>query len=130
MELHIQHSKTTSLFLLSVLAIGVADLHAASLSATSTFTDTLVSPGEYQYDLTLNNTGTTTIGTFWFSWIPGAGFMGVSPTSVMSPAGWTDTITNTGPSIQWLAAAPICPGPSLTGVLLDITMTPAHFMCR
>jgi hypothetical protein len=82
----------------------------------------------FQYDLTLNNAGTTTIGTFWFSWIPGAGFMGASPTNVMSPTGWTDTITNRGASIQWLAATPIAPGTSVTGFIFDSTMTPAQFL--
>ena len=77
-----------------------------------------VSPGVFQYHLTLNNTGTTSIGTFWFSWIPGAGFMGVSPTNVMSPAGWTDTVTNGGASIYLaqtfmylsLRTIPVCDG--------------------
>jgi hypothetical protein len=58
-----------------------------------------VSPRLFQYDRTLNNTETTTIGTFCFSWIPGTGFMGVSRTNLMSPAGWTDTVTNGGASI-------------------------------
>jgi hypothetical protein len=54
--------------------------------------------------------------------------MGVSPTNVMSPAGWTDTVTNSGGSIQWLAAAPIAPGTRVTGFIFDSTMTPAQFM--
>jgi hypothetical protein len=78
-----------------------------------------VSPGVFQYDLTLNNTGTTAIGTSWFS---------VSPTNVMSPAGWTDTLTNTGASIQWLTATPIAPGTSVSGFIFDSTVTPAQFM--
>jgi hypothetical protein len=54
--------------------------------------------------------------------------MGVGPTNVMSPAGWTDTLTNTDASIQWLTAAPIAPGTSVTGFIFDSTMTPAQFM--
>jgi hypothetical protein len=46
----------------------------------------------------------------------------------MSPAGWTDTLTNTGASIQWLAAAPIAPGTSVRGFTFDSTMSPAQFM--
>jgi hypothetical protein len=57
---------------------------AAGLDATATYTDALLSNGEYQYDLTLKNTGTTTIGTYWFAWIPGAGFLSAPPTDVMS----------------------------------------------
>jgi len=116
------------LLLLAVFLAASVSIRADGLDATASYTDMQVSPGVFQYDLTLNNTGTTTIGTFWFSWIPGAGFMGVSPTNVMSPAGWTDTVTNCGVSIQWLAAAPIAPGTSVTGFNFDSPVTPAQFM--
>ena len=59
------------LLLVVVFLAASAAIRANGLDATATYTDMLVSPGVYQYDLTLNNTGTTTIGTFWFSWIPG-----------------------------------------------------------
>ena len=111
MKVWAKYSNKLLLLLAVFLAASVA-IRADGLDATATYTNMQVSPGVFQYDLTLNNTGTTTIGTFWFSWIPGAGFMGVSPTNVMSPAGWTDTLTNTGASIQWLTAAPIAPGTS------------------
>jgi hypothetical protein len=119
---------TKFLLLLVVFLAASVSIRANGLDATATYTDMSVSPGVFQYDLTLNNMGTTTIGTFWFSWIPGAGFMGVSPTNVMSPAGWTDTITNSGASIQWLAATPIAPGTSVTGFIFDSTMTPTQFL--
>src|SRR5580693_10561485 len=97
-------------------------LFASGIDATATFTDSLVSPGVYQYDLTLNNTGTTTIGTFWFSWIPFDNFMPVSPTSIVTPTGWQEVITSGGPSdgfaIQWIAKAPaddLAAGGSLSG---------------
>jgi hypothetical protein len=108
-------------------------LFASGIDATATFTDSLVSPGVYQYDLTLNNTGTTTIGTFWFSWIPGADFMPVSPTSIVSPTGWGDTVTTGGPpdgfAIQWTANASaddLAAGGSLPGFMFDSTLTPAE----
>jgi hypothetical protein len=102
-------------------------LLASSIDATATFTDSLISPGEYQYDLTLNNTGTTTIGTFWFSWIPGAGFMSVSPTSVESPTGWSDVLTNSSAAIQWTTTSDLlAAGDSLSGFEFDSTMTPAQ----
>jgi hypothetical protein len=98
-------------------------LLASGIDASATFTDSLISPGENRYDLTLNNTGTTTIGTFWFSWIPGDNFMPVSPTSIDSPAGWQQMITNGGPSggfaIQWTADTPandLAAGSSLGGL--------------
>jgi PEP-CTERM motif len=54
--------------------------------------------------------------------------MGVTPTDVMSPAGWVDTITNSGASIRWVASSPIAAGTSVTGFIFDSTMTPTQFM--
>lgn len=115
--------------LLLVLAVSLAvalTIRANGLDGTATYTDTLVSPGVFQYDLTLTNTGTTTIGTFWFSWIPGAGFMSAAPTNVMSPAGWADAITNGGMSIQWTTSSLLAAGGTETGFTFDSTMTPAQ----
>jgi hypothetical protein len=104
-----------------------SSLFGSSIDATATFTDSLISPGDYQYDLTLNNTGTTTIGTFWFSWIPGAGFMSVSPTNVESPTGWSDVLTNSSSAIQWTTTSDLlAAGDSLSGFEFDSTMTPAQ----
>lgn len=98
-----------------------------SILATATYTDSMVSPGVFQYDLTLNNTGTTTIGTFWFSWIPGAGFLPVAPTDVMSPSGWNDVLTNGNDAIQWTTTTNLLmPGDSVGGFMFDSTMTPAQ----
>jgi hypothetical protein len=103
------------------------NLFASGIDATATYTDSEISPGDFQYDLTLNNTGTTTIGTFWFSWIPFAGFMSVSPTDVASPTGWSDVITNGGGAIQWTTTtALLASGDSLSGFDFDSTMTPAQ----
>jgi hypothetical protein len=69
-----------------------------------------IATGDYRYTITLKDTGTTTIGTFWFSWIPGEDFMPVKPLGVTAPAGWTDAITNMGSNdgfaIQWTASSP------------------------
>jgi hypothetical protein len=112
---------------LSMLVMaGALQLHAGLL-ATATFTDTQPTPGQFDYDLTLNNTGTTTIGTFWFSWIPGAGFMSATPTSVQSPTGWTDNLTNSGAAIQWVTTTNLlAPGASESGFMFDSTLSPAQ----
>jgi len=104
----------------------------ASEMATATYTVKQLSPSSFEYDLTLDDTGTTDIGTFWFSWIPGEGFLGTLPTSVSDPAGWTDMITNGGLmdgfAIQWVAGpgAALLPGQSLSGYKFDSALTPAQ----
>ncbi len=102
-----------------------AELASATLSSTQT------SPTTWLYSIQLNDTGTTNIGTFWFSWIPGEDFMGSVPTDVSSPAGWNDNITHGGASdgyaIQWLAGGgdAITPGGSLAGFSFESSVSPA-----
>jgi len=111
--------------LAGLLFVVSVNLDAGTLSATATFTDTPESPGVYDYDLTLNNTGTTDIGTFWFAWIPGDNFMTVAPTDVQSPAGWTANVIP-GFSIQWLDSGSLGQGTSQSGFEFESTLTPAQ----
>ena len=100
---------------------------ATNPTATATYTDTMISPGEFQYNITLNNTGAVPIGVYWFSWVPGAGFLSEQPTSVMSPSGWMDQITNNGAAIMWTSSSsPLAGGGTLTGFSFDSTETPAQ----
>jgi hypothetical protein len=79
-------------------------------SASATITVKQLDQSHYQYTITLSDTGSTSIGTFWFAWVPGEDFLASSPTSITAPAGWTDAITNEGASdgfaIQWRASSP------------------------
>jgi len=107
-------------------------LHAG-LIASATLSESQINSNTFHYDLTLNDQGTTTIGTFWFSWIPGANFMPVSPTSISSPSGWNAIVTHGGAgdgfAIQWTASSPsqdLTAGHSLSGFSFDSTATPAQ----
>jgi hypothetical protein len=120
------------LLLSGLICAAGPSLFASGIDATATFTDSQVSPGVNQYNLTLNDTGSTTIGTFWFSWIPGSDFMPVSPTDITAPSGWQDVVTHGGAgdgyAILWTASTPandLAPGSSLSGFSFDSTLTPA-----
>ena len=107
--------------------LGAVPAWAANPAATASYTDTLLSPGEYQYNITLNNTGAGPIGVYWFSWVPGAGFLSAKPTNVMSPSGWTDQMTNNGAAIRWMSSSSsLAGGGKLTGFSFDSTETPAQ----
>ena len=110
-----------------------APAFAAGVSATATFSATAdpSGAGVYDYSMTLNNTGTTTIGTFWFAWVPGAGFLPDPATNVSSPAGWGDVLTNTGHAIQWTSTTSLlAPGASLSGFLFDSIDSPAQLLAK
>ncbi len=69
---------------------------AQTTSAAATINLVSQGSGVYNYDIDLQNTGTTTLKTFWFSWIPGFNFMPDSPTNISAPTSWTDIITGSG----------------------------------
>ena len=100
----------------------------ASILATATYTSTPAGANGYLYDLTLTNTGTTTIGTFWFGWIPGAGFLSSAPTNIINPAGWNDVLTNANQAIQWTTLTLLNPGQALSGFEFDSQETPTQLL--
>ena len=91
---------------------------AGIIGANAVITDT-PDGANFDYTITMRNTGTDNIGTFWFGWVPGEDFMKSSPLSVTNPTGWVDQVTNGGAgdgfAIQWKAstAPAFTPGSSL-----------------
>lgn len=100
-----------------VVAVGAA---TARGSETATGTIQLASTAmvndqtQYTYDLSLTNTSTdgSTVGTFWFAWIPGESYLATNPISVTFPSGWEDgpdsqlvggALGEKGASIEWQA---------------------------
>ena len=119
--------------ILSLPLLALAGLPAsASLIGTATITPSQIDATHYHYALVLNDTGTTTIGTFWFAWKPGQDYMPVQPTDILSPANWSEMVTGGGAgdgfAIQWVAAAgsELAAGASLAGFSFDSTATPAQ----
>ncbi len=118
-----------SCLLLGMVAALTSTSLAAGISATATLSETQASAGLYNYALTLNNTGTTSIGTFWFAWVPGAGFLTTTPSSISSPAGWTEINTNAGDAIQWTSTTSLlAAGQSLSGFNFTSTESPTQLL--
>ena len=100
-------------------------------SASATFTFVPNGP-TFDYSITLNDTGTTPIGTFWFAWdyVPDQDLMTSQPINVGSPIGWSAFVTHlpgTGYGIEWIAGsgAALTAGNSLTGFTFSSPDTPA-----
>jgi len=84
----------------------------------------------YQYNMTINDIGTTAIGTVWYSWIPGYDFMDALPTNLSAPTGWSVGYFGGEPgdgySVQFVAnSGGIAAGNSLSGFKFTSTDTPA-----
>jgi len=85
----------------------------------------------FNYSLTLHNTGTTNIGSFWLGWIPGEDFLPTTPTNILKPSGWSATLNGggvgDGHSIEFIdGGAPLAPGASLSGFGFTTNDTPAQ----
>jgi hypothetical protein len=116
---------TRLLVLLAMVLLAAPALFANEI-AVATYTDSQVSPGVFQYDVTLTDTGTTKIGTFWFGWIPGVGFLSAMPTSIVDPTGWNAQLTEPF-SILFTTATPLSPGGSAV-FQFNSTETPAQLL--
>lgn len=78
---------------------------------------------DWNYTVTLTNSSASTVslGTFWFTWVPGEDFEPDKPVSETAPSGWeVNAIThggaNDGYAIRWeatSAANDLAPGQSL-----------------
>jgi hypothetical protein len=120
---------------LSVGMIAATANASPIIGPTATVQSSALGGGEFDYKITLTDPASSPapIGTFWFSWVPGLDFMDKAPLSVISPAGWTDKVTNAGPTdgfaIQWVAspAGVLMPGNSLTFEFISTEM-PAQLM--
>src|SRR3954467_14080982 len=106
---------------LAAAALNSASPAWAAIGATATIS-TSQATAPYTYSITLHNTGTTNIGSFWFAWNPsGYDFLATAPLSVTPPAGWTDTITNLYPGydgygLEFVAGSSLlAPGGTLGG---------------
>jgi hypothetical protein len=87
---------------IGILVAATAGMASASETGTATIGATPLGGGVFQYNLALTNTSTdgSTIGTFWFSWIPGVDYMEAKPTNITAPAGWISPITGANNSFD------------------------------
>ncbi|MGC8540830.1 MAG: PEP-CTERM sorting domain-containing protein [Phycisphaerae bacterium] len=127
----------------AALALGILGTATASAygsetaSATIALASTAVVSGQtqYTYDLSLTNTSAdgSTVGTFWFAWIPGQSYLASNPITVSSPTGWEDgpdsqsvggALKEKGASIEWQSissAGYLGAGKSLSGFSFTTT---------
>lgn len=103
----------------------------AATSASGSLSSQQLGPNSYEYSLTLQNTGTTPIKTFWFGWIVYLGaypydLLPSAPTTVVSPSGWNGAaLLNDGGfspgkyGIEWTSATGLAAGAALSGFKFD-----------
>ena len=102
----------------------------AALSASAILTPQQLGPDSWRYSITLYDTGSTSIGMWWFAWAPSENFMPTAPTNIMPPPGWSSSDTNFGSSdghaILWTPTTPLAAGESLSGFQFDSASSPTE----
>jgi hypothetical protein len=95
-----------------------------SEAASATINGVSAGNGTFNYTVSLTDTGTTSIGTYWFAWIPGQDYLDTPPTNIVAPAGWSDVITNGGAGDGYAIRFIAGPGSELTtGNALNFSFT-------
>lgn len=83
-----------TLALAAALAVSTVNSRAQA-DASAQITYQALGGGVYDYTLTLNNTGSSPLQTFWFAWDANYNydFMTAYPTSIGAPSGWTGSVS-------------------------------------
>jgi len=123
-------SKRAALFLVGLAGAVWQARAMGALNASAILMPQQLGPSDWRYSLTLHDTGSTAIGSFWFSWIPGENFMATAPSAISSPATWSGSPMNFGASdghsILWSGSTPIAAGRSLSGFRFDSASSPGQ----
>ena len=88
--------------LVAVGALAASIVSAGAQSATATISG-VQSGSVYDYTLTLDNTGTTQLDSFWYGWIQFENDLGAAPSSAANSLGWANNLD--GDSIQYVGNA-------------------------
>ena len=103
-----------------ITATWLSTNHSAygAIGASATITsETQLPSGNYEYAISLKNTGNENISTFWFGWIVVSNvvpydFLPSIPTSINSPANWNGSTQHDGVgsyAIEWVTNSPLTP---------------------
>ena len=71
--------------------------HAQSATATLSWT---AAGSSYHYTVTLHNTGSKSLNSFWYGWTTGGDNLASAPSSAANSVGWGNTVS--GNSIKWV----------------------------
>jgi hypothetical protein len=111
----------SSLALAGVLAAATVSTHAQSATATLSWA---AASNSYAYTVTLKNTGSVALNSFWYGWTTSGDNLPSEPSSAGNSVGWGNTVS--GNSIKWVNTSysyygttyyygtPLAPGASAT----------------
>jgi hypothetical protein len=85
------------------LAAGLAlsTVSSQAQSATATISGVAAGGGVFDYTITLQNTGTTSLDSFWYAWTQSGNNLSAAISNPGSSLGWIDTALEGNTSISW-----------------------------
>ncbi len=100
-----------SLAVAAGLAAAVASSHAQSATATISG---VAAGNVYDYTITLQNTGSMALNSFWYAWTTSGDYLPSDPTSPANSVGWVNVLSAN--SIMWVnnSGTSLAPGASAT----------------
>jgi hypothetical protein len=118
-----------TIVLITVLLASAPKARATLMASATISTSQTSAP--FNYTITLHNTGTTNIGTFWLAWVPGEDFLGTTPSNIVKPSGWSATLNgggaSDGHSIEFVDSGTLlAPGATLSGFGFTSNDTPTQ----
>jgi PEP-CTERM motif len=108
-------TKITSirLALLVVAGLGATTISSHAQGAMATISG-VAAGGNFDYTITLENTGSLSLNSFWYGWTTSGNNLPSSPSSAANTSGWANTLD--GNSIMWAnsSGTALAPGNSAT----------------
>jgi hypothetical protein len=95
--------KSISIWVLLVVAAGLmaSAVSSQAQSATATISGVAAGGGVFDYTITLHNTGTTSLDSFWYAWTLSGNNLSAAISNPGSSLGWIDTALESNTSISW-----------------------------
>jgi hypothetical protein len=95
--------KSVLICLALVVAAGLAvsTVSSQAQSATATISGVAAGGGVFDYTITLQNTGTTSLDSFWYAWTTSGNNLSTAASNPGSSLGWVDTALEGNTSISW-----------------------------
>jgi len=81
--------------------LGASTVSSQAQSAVATISDVAAGGGVFDYTITLQNTGTTTLDSFWYAWTRSGNNLTSAASNPGSSLGWVDTGLTGNTSISW-----------------------------
>ncbi len=110
--------KLTTVRFALALAVGLAasTVSGQAQSAAATISDVAAGGGVFDYTITLQNTGATSLDSFWYAWTQSGNNLTSAASSPGSSLGWVDTSLTGTKSISWEGNSgdSLAPGDSAT----------------